>query len=124
MTILQTAIEYARYLAETFGSGLAVTERQTSCMHLIVNTSTGAASIRETIDDDYQSNCPVYISVTKTRCRSASGSCDACAEDDEFAEWAEDAEHWDVNALADEILGKLTEADVTDTSVDAWELHV
>lgn len=124
MTILQTIIEYARHLAETFGSRLAVAECQTSCTYLIVNTSTGDASILNTLDDDYQPNGPIYISVTKTRRQSASGSCDACAEDDEFAEWAEDAEHWDVNALVDEIVDKLVEAGVTDTSVASWGLQV
>jgi hypothetical protein len=124
MASLQTVSEYARHLAETFGSLLAVAERQTSCTNLIVNTSTGEASVLETIDADYQPYGPPYISVTKTRCLSASGSCDACTEDDEFAAWAENAESWDVNALADEILGRLEEAEVTNASVAAWELQV
>ena len=124
MTILQTVTEYARYLAETFGSGITVAARQTSFTHLIVNTSTGAASLRETIEDDYLPDGPGYLSVIKTRHRSASDSCEACEEDDEFAEWAENAENWDVNALDEEILDKLTEAGVTDTSVAGWKLQV
>jgi hypothetical protein len=123
MTILQTVPEYARYLAETFGSGIAVAERQSGFTHLIVNTSTGAASLQETIEDDYLPNGPDLISVITTRSRTASDNCEACEEDGEFAEWSEDAENWDVNALTDEIGDKLTESGVTDASVIAWKLQ-
>ena len=123
MASLQTVSEYSRHLAETFGSLLAVAERQTSCTHLIVNASNGDASIFETIDSDYQPNAPVFILVAKTRCLSAPGNCWACTDDDEFTEWAENAETWDVNALADEILARLTQAGVTDASVATWKLQ-
>lgn len=124
MSILSTVTEYARHLAETFGSGITVAAQQTSFTHLMVNTSTGAASLRETIEDDYLPDGPGYLSVTKTRHRSASDSCEACSEDDEFSEWAENAEKWDVNALAEEILDKLTEAGITDESVAVWNLRI
>ena len=121
MTTLQTVTEYARNLAETFGAALTVAKQQTSFTHLLVNTSTGAASLRETIEDDYLPDDPGYISVTKTKHRSALDSCESCEEDDEFSECAENAENWDVNALAEEIEDKLTDAGVTDTSVASWK---
>jgi hypothetical protein len=119
MTI-KTIPEYARHLAETFGSQLSVAERQTSCTSLIVNTCTGEATLVETIHDDYQTNDAACIQVIETRHMSASGGCDACEEDDEFAAWLADATYWDVDALAEEIADRLVRTGVTDTSVEAW----
>ena len=124
MTIFQTATEYARYLSETFGARITVAEQKTSFTHLIVNMSSGAASLRETIEDDNLPDDQGYLSVIKTRHRSESDSCESCSDDDEFEEWAENAETWDVNELSDEIFDKLTEAGITDASVAAWKLQV
>lgn len=120
---LGTIDDYARFLAETFGSRLAVAAQQSSSTRLVVDISTGDASAVETIDQDYLPTDPLYVPVTEARNQSTAPLCHACSEDDAFTEWAEDAENWDVDALAEEIRIKLLEADVTDASVAAWEIR-
>lgn len=118
--LLKTRAEYAQYLAETFGSELAVANQGLSCTRLTVNIATGGASIRESIDAHYESSDPSTIVVTRARGQSASGRCEACSEDDEFAEWCENEDNWDTSALSDEIQDMLMSAGVTDTAVAAW----
>lgn len=119
---LTTIDEYACFLAETFGSQLAVAAHQSSSTRLVVNISNGDASAVETLDQDYLPADPLYVQVTEARNQSTIPTCYACSEDDAFAEWAEDAEFWNVYALAEEIRIKLVQADITDALVAGWEI--
>lgn len=120
---LEIIDEYARFLAETFGSHLAIAAQQSNSTRLVVNIATGDASAVETIDQDYLPTDPLYVPVTGAINQSTAPVCYSCSEDDAFTEWVENAEYWDVDALAEEIRIKLAEADVTDASVVAWEIR-